>query len=55
MAKRGIGGMGGGMGGMDINALMKQAQQMQNDMLQAQGVGSRTKRPRPAPEAAWSR
>jgi DNA-binding YbaB/EbfC family protein len=28
--------MGGGMGGMDMNALLKQAQQMQNDMLQAQ-------------------
>jgi len=26
----------GGMGGMDMNALLKQAQQMQNDMLQAQ-------------------
>ncbi len=36
MAKRGMGGMGGGMGGMDINALMKQAQQMQNEMMQAQ-------------------
>ena len=36
MAKRGMGGMGGGMGGMDMNALLKQAQQMQNDMLQAQ-------------------
>jgi DNA-binding YbaB/EbfC family protein len=36
MAKKGMGGMGGGMGGMDINALMKQAQQMQNEMLQAQ-------------------
>jgi DNA-binding YbaB/EbfC family protein len=28
--------MGAGMGGMDMNALLKQAQQMQNDMLQAQ-------------------
>ena len=36
MAKKGMGGMGGGMGGMDINALMKQAQQMQNEMMQAQ-------------------
>jgi DNA-binding YbaB/EbfC family protein len=31
-----MGGMPGGMGGMDMNALLKQAQQMQNDMLQAQ-------------------
>jgi nucleoid-associated protein EbfC len=27
---------GGGPGGFDVNALMKQAQQMQNEMLQAQ-------------------
>ncbi len=27
---------GGGPGGFDMNALMKQAQQMQNDMMQAQ-------------------
>jgi len=32
MARKGM----GGMGGMDMNALLKQAQQMQNDMLQAQ-------------------
>jgi DNA-binding YbaB/EbfC family protein len=36
MAKKGMGGMGGGMGGMDMNALLKQAQQMQTDMLQVQ-------------------
>lgn len=33
MAKK---GMGGTPGGMDMNALMKQAQQMQDEMLQAQ-------------------
>src|SRR5680860_598297 len=36
MARKGMGGPGGGMGGMDMNALLKQAQQMQNEMLQAQ-------------------
>ncbi|MBK5110663.1 MAG: YbaB/EbfC family nucleoid-associated protein [Thermoleophilia bacterium] len=36
MARKGMGGPGGGMGGMDMNALLKQAQQMQTDMLQAQ-------------------
>jgi DNA-binding YbaB/EbfC family protein len=33
MARKGMGGM---PGGMDMQALLKQAQQMQNDMLQAQ-------------------
>ncbi|MDQ2622979.1 MAG: YbaB/EbfC family nucleoid-associated protein [Actinomycetota bacterium] len=33
MARKGMGGM---PGGMDMNALLKQAQQMQNEMLQAQ-------------------
>ena len=33
MARKGMGGM---PGGMDMNALLKQAQQMQTDMLQAQ-------------------
>ena len=36
MARKGMGGMGGGTGGMDMNALLKQAQQMQTDMLEAQ-------------------
>lgn len=33
MARKGMGGM---PGGMDMNALLKQAQQMQNEMLEAQ-------------------
>lgn len=33
MARKGMGGM---PGGMDMNALLKQAQQMQNQMLEAQ-------------------
>ncbi|MGK2933317.1 MAG: YbaB/EbfC family nucleoid-associated protein [Solirubrobacterales bacterium] len=33
MARKGMGGMGGGM---DMQALLKQAQQMQTDMVQAQ-------------------
>ena len=35
MAGKGMGGPGG-MGGFDVNALLKQAQQMQEEMVQAQ-------------------
>ena len=35
MAGKGMGGPGG-MGGLDVNALLKQAQQMQEEMVQAQ-------------------
>ena len=35
MARKGMGGPGG-MGGMDMNAILQQAQQMQQELLQAQ-------------------
>ena len=35
MSRKGMGGPGG-MGGFDVNALLKQAQQMQEEMVQAQ-------------------
>jgi DNA-binding protein YbaB len=44
----------GGPGGFDVNALMKQAQQMQSEMLKRRS-SSRTRSSRPAPGAAWSR
>ena len=44
----------GGPGGLDLNAMMKQVQQMQAEMAKRRR-SSRTKRSRPAPAAAWSR
>ena len=48
-------GRGGGPGGFDMNALMKQAQQMQARDDEGAGAARRTRWSRPAPAAAWSR